>query len=211
MLSLNEIQALISRQLRPVLNRVMTVVSRGVIESADDGQGIQLVKAEFLADEVRDRIERVQQFGFTSNPPAGSEAVAVFVGGNREHGFIIATDKRAVRIKNLQPGEMAIYTDDGTKIHLKKNGQVEVKTSTKVTIDAPDTEFKGNVKVLGKVEATGNVEAGGKVKATLDVETLADLKYGPAAASSVTALKTGFNTHTHLAGAIPVPDSPVLP
>lgn len=223
MLSRNEIQVLISRMIRPVLNRVMMVVARGVLEAVKDAGGIQLVKAEFLEGETKEDVERMQQFGFSSNPPPGSEVVAVFVGGNREHGFIIACDHREFRFKPLESGEMAIYTDDGTHIHLKKAGHVEVKAATKVTLDVPDTLIKGDLKVEGKVDADGdvlsggkvsaaaNVEAGGKVTATLDVETMADVKYGPGAGSSLTALKTGFNTHTHLAGAVPPPDSPVLP
>jgi phage gp45-like len=149
--------------------------------------------------------------------------VAVFVGGNREHGFVIACDHRTYRFKPVASGEMAIYTDDGSHIHLKKSGQVEVKAATKLTVDVPNSEFKGNLKVTGKVEVTGNVEtqakvtavgnveSSAKVKGLTGLETMADVAYGPGAASSVTALKTGFNTHTHLAGVIPVPDSPVLP
>lgn len=223
MMDARQLLKMIEPLLKPIKNRVMMAIARGLIESVKDDGGVQLLKVSLLKDEVRDNIERIQQFGFTSNPPSGSEAVAVFVGGNREHGFVVACDHRPSRKKGIQPGECAIYTDDGTFIILKKNGQVEIKTATKVKIDVPNAEFTGNVKVLGKVEVTGNVESQAKVtavgnvesqakvKGTTGLETMADVNYGPGAASSVTALKTGFNTHTHLAGAIPIPDAPVLP
>lgn len=115
--------------IRPLKQRIMMTIARGILESVKDDGGIQLVKVSLLKDEVRDNIERVQNFGFTSNPPKDSEVVAVFVGGNREHGFVIACDSRSKRIKGLDPGESAQYTDDletGSVIKLKKGGKMKL-------------------------------------------------------------------------------------
>lgn len=121
----NPIKQMVMQFIEPVQNRIMMAIARGVIESVNDSGGIQTIKSSFLAGENRDGVERFQNFGFTSNPPANSECVAVFVGGNREHGLIVALDDRASRLKGLAPGESAQYNASGDKWHLKANGNLE--------------------------------------------------------------------------------------
>jgi len=120
-----QIMKMFSQMIRPVKNRIMLAIARGVVESIDDTQGVQLVKSRFLAGEIRDKVERFQNFGFTSNPPKDSECVALFPGGNRENGFIVSVDARGVRIKDLATGESAQYNAFGDKWHLKSNSDLE--------------------------------------------------------------------------------------
>ena len=117
--------SMIQQAIRPLKNRIMMSIARGIVNSIDDDDGMQRAKATFLAGEIRDALEVVQNFGFTSNPPDGSELVAVFVGGNREHGLIVGTNDRATRITGLAKGESAQYNLNGDKWHLKADGTLE--------------------------------------------------------------------------------------
>lgn len=119
--------------LRPLRNRIMTMIARGVLLSLKDSEGIQLAKVQLLAGEIRDDLERVQNFGMTSNPPPSSELVAVFVGGNREHGFVIAAEPRDVAgtRPSVLPGETAIYSaTPGHQIKLSTGGFISIENST---------------------------------------------------------------------------------
>lgn len=145
----NDLMNFLKRAIQPLKDRVLLMVGRALLTAINDSKDIQQVQLSALAGESMDKVERFQEFGFSSNPPKGSEAIFVSLGGNRENMVIIATEHRTLRFKDLASGEMAIYTDDGTFFHLKKNGQVLLKTATKVTVDAPDTEFTGNVLIKG--------------------------------------------------------------
>lgn len=140
------------RAIHPLKTRVQLMIGKCVIMAVDDTGAIQELQIKALAGEAMDRVPRVQEFGFASNPPKDSEAIVVALGGNRENLVVIATDKRQVRFKNLSSGETAIYTDDGTYIVLKKAGQVEVKAATKVLVDVPNAEFTGNVRIKGNLQ-----------------------------------------------------------
>lgn len=105
-------------------------ISRGVLESLADTQGLQLVKMDLLAGENRDGIERFQQYGFTNVPLPGAESVVVFPGGNRENGICIAIDDRRFRLKGLAGGEVALYTDEGDKIHFKRGNIIDIDCKT---------------------------------------------------------------------------------
>lgn len=160
-----EFENAMQRIMKPMKDRLFLVVGRAVISAVNDAQNIQETQLKGLSGEALDRVQRFQHFGFSSNPPAGSEAIIVSLGGNRENSVVIATENRNVRFKNLASGETAIYTDDGTYIVLKKAGQVEVKAATKLTVDVPNSEFTGNVDIKG----TLNVVQSATLQATLQV------------------------------------------
>lgn len=151
----DQLENILARAMQPMKNRLLLLIGRAIIKAVNDGKPIQEVQISALAGESLDRIQRMQEFGFTSNPPAGTDAIMVSLGGNRENSVIIATDNRQLRIKNLASGETAVYTDDGTFIHLKKAGNIRVKAATKVLVETALAEFTGNVKILGNLEVVG--------------------------------------------------------
>lgn len=133
-----------NRLMQPVKDRIMLMVARGVLKRTNDNGGLQTAQVSLLEDETRDKLERVQDYGFTSNPLPGAEAITLFVGGNRDHGLIIKVDDRRFRLKSLKGGEVAMYTDEGDFIHFKRDRNIEVK-SLHVTVNA-DEDYTVNTK-----------------------------------------------------------------
>jgi phage baseplate assembly protein V len=132
----------VTRLLEPVSRRIALLVSRGVIRlTKDGGAGNQRLQADLLAGETRDDLERVQEYGFTSRPKSGAEAVVIFPGGSREFGLVIAVDDRRYRLKSLQEGEVALYTDEGDRIHMKRGGLIEIQAASKVVVNSPAVEL----------------------------------------------------------------------
>lgn len=131
-----------ARLLRPLSNRVSNMVRRAVVNSTDDTTKMQELQVTVLQDETRG-IERFQNYGFTSVPLNGSEALVVFVGGRSDHGLAVAVDDRAHRLTGLQAGEVAIYTDQGDSVVIKRGGTIEVTASTKVKLMTPAVELAG--------------------------------------------------------------------
>ncbi|MCW5666469.1 MAG: phage baseplate assembly protein V [Piscinibacter sp.] len=151
-----------NRLLAP-LHRVMRqMVARAVVSLVDDSLKLQALQVELLADEVRDDVERFQQYGFTSHPHPGAEAIAACVSGNRDHAVVLSVDDRRYRLKALAAGEVALYTDEGDKIVLKRGGVIEVTAATKVRLVTPLVECTGNVTLAGTLTATVDVLGGGK-------------------------------------------------
>jgi len=106
---IKQIRAIVEQITKPMRDRIFMLIARGVIDAVNDTGGVQSVKMSLLADEVRDDLERFQNYGFTSTPFAGAEGVAIFPGGNREHGLIVAVDDRRARPKDIPPGGSAQY------------------------------------------------------------------------------------------------------
>lgn len=129
-------------------NRIRLMLARGIIKLINDATGVQSLQVELLDDEVQDDVERLQEYGFTSAPHAGAEALVAFVGGLRSHGIVIGVEDRRYRLKFLAAGEVAIYDDLGQKVHLKRDG-IEIVSPTKVTVTAPQVLVNSNKIDLG--------------------------------------------------------------
>ena len=155
--------------IRDLGNRVMMMFGRGVLRSVNDSNGRQQLQVELLKGELRDGVEHMQNYGFTSHPTGGDVAVA-FIGGNREQGIVLVVDDRRYRI-SLEPGEVAIYDDQGNKIELLRD-MIKVTAVAKVQIDAPVGAFnidqlditgvslKHNGKNIGSTHQHNGVTAG---------------------------------------------------
>lgn len=155
----------INKVTAPIARRVQLMVARGVLAIVNDATKMQGVQVQLLSGEVRD-MERFQNYGFIGNPKAGAEVVAVFVGGNRDHGLAIAIDDRRYRVKGLQPGEVAIYDDLGHKIILTRTGitidgathAINISNCPNVVVTGGDVTADG---VSLKNHLHGGVQAGG--------------------------------------------------
>lgn len=139
---------------RSIRSRVAMSIARFVLESTDDSPKMQLMKTKLMADEVRTDVERFQNYGFTSHPQDGAEGVVIFPNGERAHGLIVAVDDRRFRLVKMAKGEVAMYTDEGDKIHFKRGNIIDVETKT-LNIIATDS-VNINTKDYN-LTATGNI------------------------------------------------------
>ena len=134
----------------PLLRRLRLMVGRGVVRLVDDAYGRQRVQVAVLDGELADQIERFQDYGLTSNPPAGSEAIVLNVGGSRDHAVAVCVEDRRFRLRSLKPGEVALYTDEGDVIHFKRGHEILI-SSRSVKVAASDVIFSGSVSVDGNL------------------------------------------------------------
>lgn len=139
------------RLMGPMWRRIRLLVSRGVLKLVDDSLKLQGVQVTLLGGEPA-WAERFQQYGMTSHPHPGAEAVVAAVGGARAHLVALSVDDRRYRLKALAQGEMAIYDDQGQKVHLTRAGIVIDGVGKPVNfVNCPDVYMDGNLHVAGEV------------------------------------------------------------
>ncbi len=195
----------IQKLLAPIRRRITGLVSRAVVSLVNDSLKLQGVQLQVLADETLDGVERFQEYGFTSVPLAGAEAILMCVGGNRDHPLIVAIDDRRYRKKDMQPGEVALYTDEGDVIHFKRGRTIEITAGTKVKVTAPDVEviaatkvtvtsplvtMSGELQVTGKITGTNGLAISGGAGAQVTGNITAT-------GGNITADGIGLKTHVH--------------
>lgn len=152
------------------MNAIRLLVSRAVLALINDAAKLQRLQIQLMADEERGDVERFQDYGFTSHPHKGAEAIALSVGGSRSHMVVIAVEDRRYRLTGLEEGEVAMYTDEGDKIVLKRGREIEVTAGTRVIVDTPNTLIKGNLHVEGDTTCDGDVsDAAGSMQEMRDI------------------------------------------
>lgn len=153
------------------LQKMRLMVGRGLVKLINDSGALQVMQVDGLADETRDGVERVQNFGHTGVPPKGAVHVCVAVMGNRDHLAIVACEHPEHRPKGLAEGEAAVYSAFGSMIKLDKDGNIVV-TAKKViynveqidnnadTTNAPNTTNAGTVAISNQLTTPtmGNVD-----------------------------------------------------
>lgn len=137
--------------------KLRLMVSRAVVSLVSDDKKLQELQVAMLDEEARAVVERFQQYGFTSVPFVDAEAIVVAVTGNRSHMVALAVDDRRHRLKGLQEGETAMYSDEGDYIILKRGRIIEVKAGTRLRVDAPEAVFTGNLHVEGSITCDNQV------------------------------------------------------
>lgn len=147
---------------------ILAMIGRGRITTSNDTGSAQLLQLRLSALEVRDQTPRIAEFGFSSRPPVGSDAVLVFVGGDRTNGIVVATGHKPSRPTGLQEGETIVYdlfgksikfTKDGGIVVEANNSAVTINNATTVTINAA-TKVQMNTPLL---QVSGSIVAGGDV------------------------------------------------
>ena len=198
---------------------IQLLFGRGSVTRIDDSKDCQEIQISILTGESRDRIERIQDYGLTSNPPVkGSEHFTAFINGNRDHGICLKIANRQFRLKNLKEGEVALYTDEGDKIHFKRGNKIDIETkeltinaNSKVTINTENAKLNcSNAEVNAELTTVnGNTEINGNLTVTGPVNCATLAAQGSVADSKGTMdqVRETYNGHTHING--PTPDQPM--
>ena len=134
-----------------------TIISRCTVALASAAGRLQSLQIRMLADEVKDNVEHLEPYGFTSCPHSGAEGVAVFPGGDRSHGVVLVIADRRFRLQGLKPGEVAIYTDEGAKLHFERGNKLRI-VAGEVHIESATLTHNGIN--IGSAHTHGNVESG---------------------------------------------------
>lgn len=151
------------------------VVSRCTLALANAAGKLQQLQIRMLAGEVKDAVEHLEPYGFTSCPHPGAEGVAVFPGGDRSHGVVVVLADRRYRLQGLKTGEMAIHDDQGQSVHLTREGIV-IKGAGKPIVMTDAEKLRVECPIECTHDITDKVDSGG---------------------SSMAAMRVTYNDHDH--------------
>lgn len=147
----------------------------GIVQASDDSPRVQQLQVSLLKNEVRDRVNRYQEYGFSARPRQGALGIAVAIGGNRNHLAVLCADDPRYRKRDLQEGEVALYHWEGDYVLFRNGREIEVvagtrvrvtspevivEASTRVVLDTPTVEMTGDLSVAGNATVQGTVDGG---------------------------------------------------
>lgn len=179
----------VQRVQQPLMRRIRAIASRATVGRVDDAGRLQAVQISVLAGERLDNVQRLQQFGHSGMPPAGSTCLLISIGGSRTHCVVIGGEDNS-RPRDLASGESQLYNSTGDFVWLKTSGEMVLKAASSVTIDSPMATFTGDVHVQGELHVDGAISSDTSV---------AD------PSGSMQEMRSDYNPHTHPGGGAPTP------
>lgn len=109
--------------------------------------------------------EALQQYGFQSRPPDGTEAVLMRRGNMI---LMLGSDNREYRIA-MEKGELVIGTNEGDLMHWKRNRKVEWSIGSVAAAGQLD------ITIAGPMQGKVNITAGGEVNVSAPTVRLGGL------------------------------------
>ncbi|HZX88384.1 MAG TPA: phage baseplate assembly protein V [Reyranella sp.] len=149
-----------TRGLEKIWRRLQMAIGRGRVTTGDDGGNVQMLQVQMPGEDVRDNTPRVAEYGFSSMPLPGCQAIVIFVAGERSNGVVIGTNDESNRPTGLAPGEVKVYTDLGQSLYFSRAGTVIDCAGLPLSIlNAPSVKHDGVE--IGKTHRHGGVQSGG--------------------------------------------------
>lgn len=136
-------------------------VVRAVVHSINDSGGSQALTVETHEGVVRSGVEVLQPYGLASKPAAGGLTVLLAIGGDQ--GDMVALPAAGGARLGVEDGEAALYTDEGTRVHLRAGGLVEVAAATSVEVVVGGTKLlvsAAGVEITGDLTVSGSLTSG---------------------------------------------------
>jgi len=131
--------------------RIMSMMGIGKITLTNDAKNNQYIQVQMLPNQVQE-LRVAGMYGHASVAPTDSDAIVIFIAGDRQNGIVIGTVNQAARMKNLAEGESALYDDIGQYVHLTKAGIVINGGGLPVTINnTPLVTMDSNLIVTGTI------------------------------------------------------------
>jgi phage baseplate assembly protein V len=218
--------------------RMLMAIGAGRITQVDDSRSAQVMQVQLGQDELKDDTPRLAEYGFVSNPPIGSDAVVLFIAGERTNGVVVATNNQTVRMTGLASGEVAIHDDKGRFVYLSaagihvqgKDDPITVETTGPITArasgDIDATSTGGNINLRAAAGAIALSAARITIAATASIDLQAPEMTAEATSLAIAAAIaiTGAtsvegaltnnghdvgNTHEHVPGTFHIGTSPV--
>jgi phage baseplate assembly protein V len=177
-------------QIDRLYRRILMSVAPAIITATNDKDPIHKVQLAINGTpEKIDNVGVMQLYGIASHAPVGTDVTTIFMSGDRSNPVVIATGNQKARIRNQQPGEISLYTDEGDTLAFNRENKINVnskdtvsttaknavkvdtkdatvKASNSITHDSPNTTSTGNHTVDKNLTVQQDVKAHGKVDAS---------------------------------------------
>lgn len=114
------------------------LITRATVGTIDDTGQMQTVDVSGRAGAALTGVEVVQPFGFSSVPEDGAMVIVLAVGGDQGDPVALPVSAPGARMGKLAAGEAVMYGRDGSRVHIKADGTIDVLSSKAVHVAIPD-------------------------------------------------------------------------
>jgi len=204
------------QQVKLMHRKMGNIIARGNLTLINmSGANINNTQGTFLDSETISDLQHPQEFGFASMPNAGAYIIALFNGGNRDHGQAIKIYDPSTNPTDLAPGNSCQYDASGNRVWLKAADGILIKNQNNtITLNNSGiniTDKNGNSIVMSASGITITSSSSITMASPVIFEQGWDMSGGDATGagsisvdgnvsdgvSSMATMRSQYNGHTH--------------
>lgn len=147
--------------LSPIKTALKSMITRAVISSVNTDDAVFILTAKLRGQQNDKKIPMIQHFGFSSVPPANSQAIVSHLSGAADSPVAIASQHNESQMQGMKEGDSALYDNRGQYLIITEDF-VKLVTNDKFIITNPagDNIFKvdGSIDFANgaKIDAAGD-------------------------------------------------------
>jgi phage gp45-like len=149
-----------------MLGNIRNAIGFGIVASVDDTGQAQTANVKTADGAGRADVEVVEPFGFSSVPPPdGIIATVIEIGGDPGNLVLLPLGNAWARFGAKSAGETVVYGADGSRVHIRVGGIVDIWGGAQVNIHSKNVTINAPLgcAVIGNVEITGDLTVSGNV------------------------------------------------
>jgi len=112
----------IESNFKKVFTRLRLIITKAIVDKINDSTEVQLLDVSSLDSEVLKTLERIQEYGLSTVPPAKASAIIGSQGGDRSNSVVLKTGYPQGRPKDKQEGDVTLWDIHGNTIELTSDG-----------------------------------------------------------------------------------------
>lgn len=142
-----------------LLNKIANLFVKAIASSSfySSSDGLQYASVDLLADEPKDEVSKLSDYGFYSKPLKGAQCFVVFPNGSRDEGFILkAFHQEYLPSPEIEKdGDIFLMHYKGHKIRITDEG-IEVNTVDNKPINVTAKDVNIILEANGKFTVAEN-------------------------------------------------------
>lgn len=195
----------VAKLLRPVRRRIGAMITRGYVLNVDAGGKRIRLKVGLREGEIADLVELLEPYGFSAPPlPDRDGVLTLALGGHGNHRVGLNAGGRKHRPRDLKPGEVCLYTDEGDEIRLKRGRVIGVVAGEKLQVDTKEAVVNATTKAtVTSPEITAVASTSVRLETPLvyttgQIQAEGDITDQVAAGGvSMASMRDTYDGHTH--------------
>ncbi|WP_116371657.1 phage baseplate assembly protein V [Marinomonas sp. MED121] len=199
------VERAIEKALAPVNRKIRQMLTRSLVTGVVEDLQRQTLQVKMSSADSADDIERFQNYGCSSHPPLGSEAILAALGGSLGQLVAVAVEDKRYRPQG-EMGDVFLYHLEGHRVQLTANGEINI-TANKVNLTAsesfnivspetniisPKTFIQGELHVTKDIKTDANLATTGTINANAAITSL-----GVVSGSNLMAGGISYLGHKH--------------
>lgn len=121
--------------------RIANILLKGILDGIDYTTDFHVCKVILQEDELQNKVERIQPYGFTSFPEDGAQVLVGCINGDRNQSIVLTVGDSRYTVTGVG-GDVVLHSKGDNEVRLNADGTIDIKTDGNAAINIGNNSVK---------------------------------------------------------------------